>query len=131
VRTPTCAGSETGAPLLPEIAPDRIQQDAQPSGRAATSEKNSPAVFQRAQDRFLDLPCPARFHELAIFFHDVTVHVEKQLQRAGNVPSGYVAQVRCDGMRPFCDKRAKFELAADFQKFFGTFLRTRAHGVLS
>ena|SRR5882757_6561067 len=51
-----------GVLFLPEIAPDGIEQDAQPPGRTAAGEENAPAVLQRAQDGFLDFSRPTMIY---------------------------------------------------------------------
>ena len=90
-------------------------------------KKIRPPLFNEPQDGFLDFPGPARFHEFAVFADDVVVHVKKQFQRGGDIPLRHLAQIGRDGMGSFRDQRAEFELAADFQKFFRTFLGTGAH----
>jgi hypothetical protein len=110
------AGPGAGlVPPLPEIAPGGIEQDAQPPGCAAAGEKIRPPFFSKRKTVSLISPAPPDLTNSRYFFHHVVIHVEKQFQRAGNVSSGNVAQVRRDGMRRFRDERAPLELAADFQ----------------
>jgi len=98
---------------LPEIAPDGIEQNAQPSRRTAAGEKNPAAVPQRAKHRVRHLPRAARLRELAILAHHVIVRFGQQFQSGDNVAFRHLAQIRRHRMRRFGHERAEFELAGN------------------
>jgi hypothetical protein len=59
--------------FLPEIAPDRIQQNAQAARGTAAGEKNATAIFEGGEHGGRDAVRAPRFHELAEFFQHVFV----------------------------------------------------------
>jgi len=111
--------------LLPEIPPDGNQLDAQAPRRAAAGEENFPTLFEREQHRLLDLPGPARLDKLAILRDHIVIHLEQQSQGGGDVPLRDVAEIGGHGVGGFSDEGAKFELAAELEKFIRTFAGRR------
>ena len=98
----------------PEIAPDGIQQNAQPPRRAAAGEKNPSAIFYGGQNCRRNFRRPAGLHELAKFFHHVGIRLKQQIERGRNIAFRHLAQIGSDRVRRLGDERAELELAADF-----------------
>src|SRR5882762_5687558 len=124
---PRLAGQTTGSLSLPEIAPNRNQLDAKPSGRTTAGKKHLAAVFQRAQKCFLDTRGPARFDEFAILGHDIVIHFEQEPQGGGDVVFHGLAKVRGDRMGRFCSQTAKLKLVADAKEIFRSLACNLAH----
>jgi len=113
--------------LLPEIAPDGNQLNAQPPGGAAPGEKHLPAPLHHAQHGIRNLPRPPRLRKFPVLAHIIPIGLEQQPQTRSHVAFGRFAQVGGDGMGGFSRKDPQLKLVANLEEVVGSLIGCLAH----